>query len=232
MSYVNKRNLYGNECNACALFEYQHEVKLIKKLINIAEKAVEGINAETIWSYEGICYSFAKTIVDYSKMSYDNVLLGHFHAVRMINRSILENLVCLDLVVNNEELWKYYWVYSYRSAITKANRTPNQDELDMLYSLYKELDIQEDFYTKQSGRKRSYIQEPYGWTYKINDDKKFSFENICKLIGDEGNVEYRGFQMMSDYSHGTSSYTKMHNSVFVDEMMAMFVDMYINIYRM
>ena len=40
MSFINKRNLFGNEYNACALCEYQREIKLIKRLINIAEKAV------------------------------------------------------------------------------------------------------------------------------------------------------------------------------------------------
>ena len=38
--------------------------------------------------------------------------------------------------------------------------------------------------------------------------------------------------MLSDYSHGTSFYMKMHSSVFVGDMMTMFVDMYINLYRM
>ena len=207
-------------------------MKLIRKLINIAEKAIEKPRAANTWSYEGICHSFAKTIVDYSKMAYDNVILGHFHSVNMINRAVLENLICLDIIVNNEDLWKYYWAYSYRSTIYKSRRTPTQKEIDMLYGLYKELDIQEDFYIKQPGRKKAYIQEPYGWTYKINNNKQFTFENICKLIGKEGEVEYRGFQMLSDYSHGTSFYMKMHSSVFVGDMMTMFVDMYINLYRM
>ena len=88
-------------------------------------------------------------------MAYDNVLLGHFHTVNMINRAILENLVCLDIIVNNKDLWKYYWAYSYRSTIYKSKRTPTQKELDMLHSLYKKLDIQEDFYTKQPGRKKA-----------------------------------------------------------------------------
>ena len=230
MSFINKRNLYGNEYNACALCEYPKEVKLIKRLINISEKAVEAQIVKSTWTYEGICHSFAKTIVEYSKMAYDNVLLGHFHAVNMINRSILENLVCLDIIINNEDLWKYYWAYSYRSTIYKSKRIPTQNELDMLQKLYEDYDISEDFYTKQPGRRKAYIQEPYGWTYKINDNKQFTFENICNLIN--GDAEYHGFQMLSDYSHGTSFYMKMHSSVFVGDMMTMFINMYINLYRM
>jgi hypothetical protein len=230
MSFINKKDLFGNNYNACALCEYRREVKLIKRLINISEKAVEKKSGNYTWSYEGICYSFAKTIVDYSKMAYDNVLLGHFHAVKMINRAILENLVCLDIIVNNDELWKYYWAYSYRSTIYKSERTPTQDELNRLQELYDDLQISEDFYIKQGDNKKAYIQKPYGWTYKINHNKQFTFENVCKLVDDS--AEYHGFSLMSDYAHGTSFYTKMHSSVFVGDMMIMFVNLYMNLYRM
>ena len=70
MNFIDKRNLYGNEYNACALCEYQREVKLIKRLINIAEKAVEQQKVEKAWSCEDICHLFAETIVDYSKMAF------------------------------------------------------------------------------------------------------------------------------------------------------------------
>lgn len=231
MSFINKRSIYGNEYNACALCEYQREMKLIKRLINISEKAVEQQAQTNAWSYEGICHSFAQTIVDYSKMAYDNVLLGHFHAVNMIIRTVLENLVCLDIIINNQEyeLWKYYWAFSYRETIYKSGRTPTKDQLDFLQGLYHDFDISEDFYVKQ-GDKKAYIQRPYGWTYKINTNKQFTFENICKLV--DSDAEYHGFSLMSDYSHGTSFYTKMHSSVFVGDMMVMFVNLYMNLYRM
>ena len=231
MTFINKRNIYGNEYNACALCEYQRELKLIKRLISISEKAVELQTPSNAWSFEGICHSFAKTIVDYSKMAYDNVLLGHFHAVNMIIRTILENLVCLDIIVSNQELelWKYYWAYSYRETIYKSGRMPSQRDLDFLQKLYEDLEIPEEFYVKQ-GDKKAYIQRPYGWTYRINSNKQFTFENICKLI--DSDAEYHGFSLMSDYSHGTSFYTKMHSSVFVGDMMVMFVNLYMNLYRM
>ena len=232
MSFINKRNIYGNEYNACALCEYQRELKLIKRLINIAEKAIEQQASTNAWSYEVICHSFAKTIVDYSKMAYDNVLLGHLHAVNMIIRTVLENLVCLDIIVNNRELelWKYYWAYSYSETIYKSGRTPAQDQLDFLQSLYNDLNISEDFYVKQGENKKAYIQKPYGWTYKINLNKQFTFKNICKLA--DSDAEYHGFSLMSDYSHGTSFYTKMYSSVFVGDMMVIFVNLYMNLYRM
>ncbi|MBQ7931653.1 MAG: hypothetical protein IJ334_11635 [Clostridia bacterium] len=230
MNIIDKRNLFGNENNAFILCEYQREVKLIKKLINISERAIENQTINDTWSYEGVCASFAKTIVDYSKMAYDNVLLGHFHAVNMINRSVVENLVCLDLIVSNEDLWKYYWAYSYRNTICKFNGTDEKEQSEKLQEFYNDNGIAEDFYKKQPNRQKAYIKEPYGWTYKINHNKKFTFENVCKLI--DSDAEYQGFRIMSEYSHGTSFYMKMFSSISVDSMMTIFVNMYMNLYRM
>lgn len=232
MSIIDKRKLYGNEYNAFALCEYQVELKLIKRLINVAEKGIEQTVPFNTWSYEGICYSFAKTIVDYSKMAYDNIILGHFHGTNMIIRSILENLVFLDIIVSNQELelWKYYLVQSYRDTIYKSGRRPTKTELQRLEELYLSHQISDDFYLKQGDSKKAYIQKPYGWTYKINPNKEFTFEKICDLV--DSSSEYSGFRLMSDYSHGTSFYMKMHSSVFVGDMMIMFVNMYINLYRM
>lgn len=232
MEFIDKDNLYGDKYNAFSLCEYTQEVALTKRLIDIAEAGVEKLKPANTWSFEGVCHSFAKTIVDYSKMAFDNVLLGHFHAVNMISRSILENCILLDILINNAEydLWKYYLVYSYRATIYKAGRAPSVDEINRLQEMYHDYDIDEDFYTKQGDRKKPYIREQYGWTYKVNPSKNFSFDHICKIV--DGDAEYHGFQMMSDYSHGTSLYMKMHSSVFVGDMMTMFVNLYIELYRM
>lgn len=226
---IDKENLFGDEYKAFILCEYTRELDLIKQLIHVAEDGIEGQVIENTWSFEGVCYEFAKTIADYSKMAYDNILLGHFHATNMINRAILENCVLLDVIVNNEEyeLWKYYLAHSYRSTIYKPNTMPKQRDIDSLNDYYKRLNISEEFYKKQPGEKSAYICRPYGWTYKIN--KTFSFAGVCKLVGD---AEYHGFRLMSDYSHGTSFYTKLGSSIFVEQVMSMFVNLYIELYRM
>lgn len=226
---IDKENLFGNKYNAFVLCEYTRELELIKQLIHVAEKGIEGQYIENTWSFEGVCYSFAKTIVDYSKMAYDNLLLGHFHATNMINRAILENCVLLDIIVSYDEyeLWKYYLVHSFRSTIYKSNKMPNQRDMDFLNEIYQSLNINEEFYKKEPGGKMAYICRPYGWTYKINNT--FSFAGVCKLVGD---AEYHGFQLMSEYSHGTSFYTKLGSSIFVEQMMNMFVSLYIELYRM
>ena len=66
--------------------------------------------------------------------------------------------------------------------------------------------------------------------HKINPNTQFTFENICSLV--DCNTEYHGFQMLSDYSHGTSLYMKLQSSVFVGDMMTMFINLYIELYRM
>ena len=38
--------------------------------------------------------------------------------------------------------------------------------------------------------------------------------------------------MKSDYSHGTTFYLKLYSSVVIGDMMAMFIDLYIELYRM
>lgn len=68
---------------------------------------------------------------------------------------------------------------------------------------------------------------PYGWTYKINKD--FSFSGVCKLVSE---AEYRGFKLMSEYSHGTSLHLKIFSSIFEENIMNMLVSLYIELYRM
>ena len=228
-SCIDRRKLYGDEYKALSLCESPRETKLIRRFIDICANALEKHIVEDRWSFDGICYAFAETVVNYSKMAYDNLILGHFHAVNMINRTILENCVLLDVLIHNDdlELWKYYLAHSYQSTIYKSNRIPTQSELDFLKKMLQDHNISDEFYIKQNNRKKAYIDEPYGWTYQIN--KNFTFAGVCKLVNE---VEYRGFQMMSEYTHATSLYTKLGSSVFIEQVMNMFVSLYIELYRM
>lgn len=228
MDIIDKSALYGNKYNAVALCEYPRELKLIKRFIDIAEEAVKKKKNCYTWSFEGVCYYFAKTIVDYSKMAYDNIILGHFQATNMTIRAIVENCVLLDIVIshNDEELWKYYIVYSYRETIYKCDRKPSQKEIDFLNKMYVDFGINEEFYLKQD-KKKPFIERKYGWTYKI--DKSFTFAGLSKFVND---TEHHTFKMMSDYSHSTSFYTKFESSIFVEKMMYMFTNLYIELYQM
>ena len=237
MQIVNKRDLYCDEFKAFILCEYKNELRLIKKLINISEGALEKQDTHNTWSYEGICRSFAKTIVDYNKMAYDNLILGHFDAVHMISRAVLENLVCLDVIMSNQdlELWKYYWVYShYQDFQKKRIKNLGRTDLSELLDIF-DWTIPEDFYKSPGKDKKGkeikpYIERLYGWTYKINLEQRFSFAGLCDLLGDK--AAYDEFGLLSEYSHGTSFYRKLQSSIGVDNMMFIFVNMYWSLYRM
>ena len=235
MQFVNKRDLYCDEFKAFILCEYKNEMRLIKKLINISKEAIEIQDTHNTWSYEGICHSFAKTIVDYSKMAYDNLVLGHFDAAHMISRAVLENLVCLDIIVSNQdlELWKYYWVYSHYHDLQKHKKKGRID-LSGLFDIF-DWTVPEEFYRSPGKDKKGkeikpYIERLYGWTYKINFEQRFSFAGLCDLLDDR--AVYDVFGLLSEYSHGTSFYRKLQSSISVDNMMFMFVNMYWSLYRM
>ena len=186
---IDKENLFGDEYNAFILCEYPRELELIKRLIYVTEAGIEKQIIEDTWSFEGVCYSFAKTIVDYSKMAYDNLLLGHFHATNMINRAILENCVLLDIIVNHDEheLWKYYLVHSYRSTIYEPNITPKQRDIDSLNDYYVRFNISEDFYKKQGCRNLEYdnpFEKEIIDIMNVNDDYPDYIKYMTKKIKD------------------------------------------------
>ncbi len=226
---INKRKLFCDKYNAVVLCEYTKELNLLKRLINVAEEGFEKQKIIDNWSYDGVCHSFAKTILEYSKAAYDNIILGHFAAVNMINRAILENCVLLDIIVNSEydDIWKYYIVYSYREYIYKVKGKLREEGENFIQHLYEEYNIDEDFYIKQERYKKPFIDMPYGWTYKIN--KNFSFSGVCALVN---KAEYLGFKMMSEYSHSTSMLAKSRALTYVEPTMGMFISLYIELYRM
>lgn len=220
--------LFGNTENAFVLFEYRKELDLLKDFIEYAEDAVECSKTESMDSSEGICYAFAKSIIGYAKMIYDNILIGHFDSARMIIRAMIENNVHLDILFNNpeEELWKYYLVYSYRHSLIRIKKeAPEKIEkcIRNLYSFYK---IPEEFYEKRD-KGKAYIDLPYGWSYKIN--KQFNFRGLCEFVDAR---EYNDFSFMSDYSHGTAFHQKLVGSIFHENMMTLFSCIYAGIYKL
>ena len=87
MMDFNVEDLYGDDYRAAVFAEYDHESALLRRMIELAEEAVVSQEVLDIWTYEGVCYQFAKSIISYAKMPYDNMIIGHFHAVRMIARA-------------------------------------------------------------------------------------------------------------------------------------------------
>lgn len=227
---VNKRNLFCDELNAATITEYSRELALLRRLIRMAENAVATMEDENTWSYEGICQMFAKSIISYAKMAHDNMVVGHLNAANMVLRVLIENSVFFELIYWNEEeeLWKYYMVQSYRDTVIRGHEEATLKDLDFWEDMCQRHNIDKDFLEKGK-RKRAYIDENYGWTYKVNKKEFFNFRGVCNLIDTS---EYLGFELMSQYSHGTSIATKLSSSATMDKIMSMIVTIYIALYRL
>lgn len=233
MRCIEEMNLFCDKYRSIDLCEYEHELTLIRQIIELTEDAVTQKKTDDLWNHDGICHMFAKSVTDYLKMSYDNLLLGHFYASHMIFRAIIENIVCLDVIqrYQENELWKYYLVQSYRNALISSGGKLRKDELEFFEDLYKSYGIEEEFIaksTKKEGQKPfAYIDRDYGWTYKIN--KNFTFFGLCALIDPR---EYKDFKWMSMYSHGTAIYLKVGGFASMDHIMSMLSFFYYGINRL
>lgn len=227
---VNKRNLFCDDLNAAIISEYSRELALLRRLIKMAENAVETTEDRNTWSYEGICQMFANSVVSYAKMAHDNMILGHLNATNMVLRVLIENSVFFELIYCNEkeELWKYYMVQSYRDTVIRGHEGATLKDLDFWEDMCQRYNIDKEFLEKGK-RKRAYIDENYGWTYKVNKKEFFNFRGLCNLVDTK---EYLGFELMSQYSHGTSIATKLSSSATMDKIMSMIVTIYIALYRL
>lgn len=74
--FVDKDKLFCNDYNALFLLEYPTALKLLRRLIEIADECVGDRRYRRDFTYEGVCDMFAKTIVDYSKMAYVKDMQG------------------------------------------------------------------------------------------------------------------------------------------------------------
>ncbi|MBR5799864.1 MAG: hypothetical protein IKY23_07355 [Lachnospiraceae bacterium] len=222
------KDLFGNNNTTVALCEYTEELSLLKEFIEIADEAVQCRASEQDATHKGICYLFARAIVDYAKMAYDNILMGHFKSAHMVMRTMVENLVCLDVIIHNEkeELWKYYYVQSYRDTMKLAQKERDPNILKTIKEMCSMYNIEEEF-LKKRGDKRAYIDSRYGWTYKINSD--FNFAGLSRLVS---SIDGKDFKMLSDYSHGTSLYQRLPNNTSDGHIKSMFSVVYTVIDRL
>lgn len=182
-------------------------------------------------SSEGVCYLFVKAIVGYAKSAFDNMFLGHFDETFMIYRAIVENNVCLDILLQHEEkeLWKYYLIQSYRD-IARRSKTRRKEYLKTVDELCKSYHISKGFRKKrkqEDGTYKAFINEKYGWTYKINRD--FSFAGLCELVDP---VDYRDFQFMSMFSHGTNVYNKIFKDASIERIFNLVSCLYYGLKRL
>lgn len=228
MDIINVNDMFCDEYKAVILCEYKYEITLLKRLINIADDAVNKMPIADTWSHDGVCRAFEKSIAAYSKMAYDNFIIGHFDATNMIIRAIVENSVCLEIIFNDktDELWKYYTVQSLRSSLTRYGKCISEKENAFLEKMYLEYDINSEFLKKREKR-RAYIDSDYGWSYTINPS--LTFKGLCDLLDKD---KYTDFKLMSTYSHGTSFMIKIGFSTFMEHIMGIISGIYIWLYEL
>lgn len=192
--------LFKDGRNQCKVEEYNAIFSMLYDYISVIESIVTKKKCNQTDCFEGVCYLFAESIVAYGKASFDNLVLGHFHVSNMVNRTILENFVCLNIISQFKEfdLWKYWIIHSFYNAGKKVGINGVPDELKGKFGeMCKRYDIETDFLEFA-------VKKNYGWTYKIN--KNFTFEGMCKLIE---KYHYEDFKFESDYVHGSSLFQKV-----------------------
>ena len=227
-SNVMKGRLFCDELNALSLLEFKHELKLLKRIIKITEGCVEKKAVHETNTFDGVCYYIARSIVQYSKVAFDNLILGHYDACEMVNRTIIENKVILDMIYfdNTSTLWKNYIMQAHWMAKKARGIDPAQDKF--ISDVLAESSISRTFVDKEN-RKKPYIEMAYGWAYERFGSKKFDFENLCKI---NESLDYKEFQHMSQYSHNTSFYRKVIQNSGIDRIMGLIAVIYMGMYEL
>ena len=167
-------------------------------------------------------------------ITYDNLLLGHFDAAKMILRTVVENNVCLDVLMTykDEEVWKYYFVQSVRRTYLQRKTPLSSDQQEAIDFYTRELKIEKEFFERRKSSQGkelpAYVDKNYGWTYKVNKDKAFNFTGLCNLVKAQ---ERKDFKYLSIYSHGTDIIPKFIDGGSLESVLNVMILIYIGLYR-
>lgn len=233
MTILTKKLLFGDGNNIFYIYKCKEELKDLKDMLEIIEKAILKNEPLNLMTYEGICFLFIRSIISYKKMAYDNLLLGHYETANMIFRCIVENRVCLDVMrkYNEKELWKYYLIKTCWDVLAASGKDLSEEHFKAIENLCKEYNVESEFIVKskkgKSQKPYAYIEKSYGWTYKVGN-KNFNFAGICKLVDIQN---YEEFKYMSMYSHGTSLYFKMRPPVPEESVWNLIAGIYSGLYE-
>ena len=135
MQFVNKRDLYCDEFKAFILCEYKNEMRLIKKLINISKEAIEIQDTHNTWSYEGICHSFAKTIICVYGMSLGATDKKWWHNIlSWLNNNGERQLVIFDYDNKYTQSNQFNWLEKEDALIDKLSQYSTGVDVEKLRS--------------------------------------------------------------------------------------------------
>ena len=195
-----KDNLFAKS-NTQALKEYDKELLLLKEIITLLSEKLEKQKVGCYESYEGVCYLFAKSVIEYCKMIYDNILLGHLETANIVSRTMIENMVLLEVIMNSNkvELWKFYYVHSEWKRIYQLYRNDPQKQKCCMDEICTPLNLSRRVL-------QGHMDETYGWTFPIG--LATSFRKMCEMVNENIYAEY---ELLCEYAHGTSFYQKVSN---------------------
>ena len=161
-------------------------------------------------------------MIEYAKAAYDNMLLGHLKAANILNRTFIENYVCLKLIMKykDENLWKYWMVHSCYNTPRKYGADALPARIENHFSeMCLRLEIESDFLEKKI------IERDYGWIWKIGHN--FNFRELCNNIDPR---IYEDYRMMCEFTHGTSLFQKMNSFTMESSIINMLSIVYLYLY--
>ena len=206
---IDLAKLFGNEINACRIDDCAQIADLVRKYITRIDKYIESFNPYKENHYKNTCYLFLRSIVDYAKASSDSFYLGHFSTTNIINRTIIENYVCLKALLQHEILWKYWYVHSLYNTPLKYVDDPSEVD-EKLIQIWKskcdEYEVDPAFI--------KIIRKDYSWVYPVCKDT--NFKALCDIISPGTHSDYK---MMCEFTHGTSFFQKEDPHTFISSQL-------------
>lgn len=104
----------SNISNFEVLDDHKGLISTMYEFIQIIDEDILKEEFKTNYTYEGSFYLIMKSIVQYAKEAFNNILDGNFYTLGAINRVIVENHIYLYLIkkYKEERVWAYWIIHS------------------------------------------------------------------------------------------------------------------------
>lgn len=215
--------LYYNERELKFINEkkLQDIVKIIKLLIDEADKDFEPSFTDGMFSYQWTINLWKEHILELSKEAVNNIIIGSFFSLGSLNRTIIECYAYSYCIKNfkEEKLWETWISHNINK---KLNDKRFQDGMKKDF-------IKETLSKFKSHSVKKGENEWLRDVIQIDKNKKVTFRDICNLVhSKEENINniYSDYQKMCDYVHGTDLFIKWLNFTFYDTYYQLIVIMF------
>lgn len=203
------REFYNSE-NLEAVYDHRELIDELGHYIHIIDKYYSSSHEFLCKDDQKMIRLFTSALLEYSKEAYNSVLRGNFYAAAMLNRAMIENYVCLRIVLDHpeKELWKYWEVHSYMKAVKRKNLPELEVEL---------LKFCEKSGVDPSLLKKREFNDSKGWLLPVT--RQLSMKSLCSLVDP---AIYEDYQDLCDFVHGISLFQKQMTFTFYDTVIPMF----------